>query len=247
MSTNGAGLAGSAREVDWHASNDAVHWTEQSVKAITEALSADTHTGRDALLLLSGGNTPVPVYRALSQIDLDWRRVHIGLVDERWTTPDSPGSNARLIRDALLTGRASQASFTPLIDSMDDPELAARRASEWFRALNVAPSVIVFGMGDDGHTASLFPRAGGLEHALTTNEAYAMIDATGCDGAGSWPTRISLTPSAFARAKTRLLLIHGASKRRVFETALAGDNVRELPVRTLVETGESPLRAFWYP
>lgn len=233
--------------VHWHASADIQAWTARATDAIASALTDDLDADRNALLLLSGGNTPAPVYRTLGDADLDWRRVHVGLVDERWTSPEDAGSNARLVRETLLTGRAAAASFMPLIDAMDDPELAARRACERFEALGLPPSAIVFGMGDDGHTASLFPRTGGLEHALSTSDAYAVIDAIGCDAAGRWPTRITLTPRVFAQAKHRLLLIHGATKRRALETALTGDDPGEFPVRALVESGESPLQVFWHP
>lgn len=231
----------------WQPAADASDWIEQSVQALVSALSGDLAAGRDALLLLSGGNTPAPVYRALGETDLDWARVHVGLVDERWTSPGSDGSNARLIRETLLAGRAAAANFVPLVDELDDPEETARRANDRLQTLGLAPSAIVFGMGDDGHTASLFPRAGGLEHALATSDAYAVIDATGCDAAGRWPTRITLTPHVFAQAKHRLLLIHGATKRRVFETALTEGDPGEFPVRTLVRPGESPLTVLWHP
>jgi len=233
--------------VHWHVSDDASTWVSQCVLAIADALEADLDANGKALLLLSGGNTPAPVYRALSEADLDWSRVHVGLVDERWTAPDSAGSNARLVRETLLRARAASAIFMPLIDTLDDADRTASEASKTFASLGLVPSVIVFGMGDDGHTASLFARAGGLDHALSTDEAYASIDAIGCEDAGAWPTRITLTPAIFARAKTRLLLIHGATKRHILERALAGDDVRELPIRSVVQSGGTPLQVLWYP
>lgn len=233
--------------VHWSASQDAAAWTRQCVDAISEALAADLSQQQRALLLVSGGNTPLPVYRELAGADLDWQRIDIGLVDERWTAPESTGSNARSIRETLLTGRASAARFTPLVDTLDDAEVAARRASEWYGSLGIRASVAVFGIGDDGHTASLFPRSGGLSHALATADAYAAIDASGCEGAGKWPTRITLGANAIGECRRRLLLLRGATTRRVFEAALAGDDVQAVPARVLLQTGSAPLRVFWYP
>lgn len=235
------------QSVHWHVSDSTTTWTSQSVDLIRDALQADLDAGGSALLLLSGGNTPAPVYQALAAVDVDWSRVRVGLVDERWTSPDGSGSNARLIRDTLLRGAASKARFTPLVTTLDDADQAAADASKAFADAGLAPSAIVFGMGDDGHTASLFARAGGMDHALVTDDAYVVIDAMGCEDAGAWPTRITLTPAVFARARTRLLLIHGATKRHVFERALAGDDVREFPVRSVVQSGESPLHVLWHP
>lgn len=247
MSHAAAGADHTHPAVQWSGSDDVASWTQRCVEAIAGALDADLEAQSRAVLLVSGGNTPVPVFRALAQADLDWQRIEIGLVDERWTAPDGNGSNARLVRDNLITGRAAAARFTPLVDTFDEAELAARRASEWLASLGMAPSVAVFGLGDDGHTASLFPRAGGLEHALGTPEAYAAIDASGCEGAGSWPTRISLTASAIASCRQRLLLLHGATTRHVFGTVLAGDDVHALPARVLLRPAEPPLQVFWYP
>ena len=87
----------------------------------------------------------------------------------------------------------------------------------------------------------------GLDQALVTPEGYAVIDASGCDGGGRWPTRITLTPAGFALAKARILLLRGASRRRVFELALAGEDAREMPIRAVMHAGDVPLQVFWQP
>jgi 6-phosphogluconolactonase len=120
-------------------------------------------------------------------------------------------------------------------------------ASDWLSAQHRGVTAVAFGMDDDGHIASLLPRAGGLDHALTTEAGYAVIDASACDDGGRWPTRITLTAAGFARAQHRFLLLRGASRRRVFELALAGDDVREMPIRSVLHTGAAPLHVHWYP
>src|SRR3546814_17033745 len=75
-------------------------------------------------------------------------------------------------------------------------------------------------MGDDGHTASLFPGMLGLDQALASPTAYVAVDASGCPGSGPWPRRISLTPAGLEPSRMRLLLIRGEHKRRLFERAM---------------------------
>src|SRR3546814_13790652 len=86
-------------------------------------------------------------------------------------------------------------------------------------------------MGDDGHTASLFPGMLGLEQALASPTAYVAVDASGCPGSGQWPRRIRLTPAGLEPSRMRLLLIRGAHKRRLVERAMDGTAPPALPTR----------------
>ncbi|MEN9972053.1 MAG: 6-phosphogluconolactonase [Bacteroidota bacterium] len=109
-----------------------------------------------ATLLLSGGSTPKNLYQKLGELDLDWSKVHVGLVDERFVPQDSPYSNETLIRESLMSGMASNAHFhSMVIDPLNYEEnlQLAISENEIFRTSDV----IILGMGDDGHTASLFP------------------------------------------------------------------------------------------
>ena len=100
-------------------------------------------------------------------------------------------------------------------------------------------------MGGDGHTASLFPGMRGLEAALASEDANVAVDARGCEGAGPWPTRISLTPAGMSGAALRLLLLRGEDKRVVFEQARSGTDAREMPVRAAFELPGAPLQVYW--
>ena len=203
-------------------------WSWAAAVAIAAALRRDLHERPRARLLLSGGSTPAPVFRALSQAPLDWERVDVALVDERWLLPEDPDSNAHLVREHLLRGHASAARFEPLTRAGRSIEAAVADAN----LLASQPAgIVVLGMGGDGHFASLFPRMRGLRDALDSPCAYVAVDATGCPGAGPWPRRISLTPAGLVPAHTRLLLLRGHDKREVFERALDGDDPLEMPVR----------------
>lgn len=231
-----------AGPVAFHAHGNDDQWAWAAAVSVTAALRRELEQRPRARLLVSGGKTPAPVFRALSQAPLDWSRVDIALVDERWLLPDDPDSNAHLVREHLLRGHAAQARFESLTrpgrsieEAVADANLLARNA----------PAIVLLGMGGDGHTASLFPHMRGLDDALASPNAYVAVDATGCPGAGPWPLRISLTPAGLAPAPTRLLLLRGQDKREVFERALAGDNPREMPVRIAFRTPGATLHVHW--
>lgn len=226
--------------VDWRNADGEAAWIAAAVDTIRNALERDLTAHARALLLLSGGSTPAPVYRALAQADLDWAKVDVALVDDRWVAPDDAASNARLARETLLQNRAAKARFWPLVDTGDlragtssaaAMQAAVARANQRWIETRWVPSIAVLGMGEDGHAASLFPGAQGLVHALSTTEPYAAIDAHGCPGAGQLPLRISLTAAGLASARHRLLLLRGESKRAVLARAAAPGDIAEYPVR----------------
>jgi 6-phosphogluconolactonase len=107
--------------------------------------------------------------------------------------------------------------------------------------------VVLFGMGDDAHTASIFPGAADLLVALNAQTAYVPFNATGCAVAGKWTQRITLTPHGWRDAARRLLLIRGESKRRVFEDAVASGNAHRFPVLATIMPDSAPLEVFWCP
>ena len=167
----------------------------------------------------------------------------LALVDERWVPPGDPDSNATLVRATLLDGRAAAATLEPLVmpdGTLDDAVRGANRRARF-------ASAALLGMGPDGHTASLFPKARGLREALDARADYVSVDAAGCAGAGPWPLRISLTPHGLAKARRRVLLVRGAAKRALLEQALGGDDVEALPVRALFALPGDALQIHWCP
>ena len=116
---------------------------------------------------MPGGTTPGPVFDMLSAVDLDWARVTVLPNDERWVDEDDPRSNARLVRGRLLQGRAAAATFVSLHRAGETPEEAAPAVAEAV-APHLPLSVLLAGMGDDMHTASLFPAATGWRRRWRT-------------------------------------------------------------------------------
>jgi 6-phosphogluconolactonase len=237
---------GAARQPSlvFHSHRNEDQWTWATAVVVSAALSRELQKQPRARLLVSGGKTPAPVFRALSQAPLEWERIDIALVDERWLRPDDADSNAHLVREHLLRGHAAAARFETLTRPGRNIEAAVADAN---LHAHHPPAIVMLGMGDDGHVASLFPHMRGLDAALGSDNAYVAVDASGCPGAGPWPRRISLTPAGLAPARTRLLLLRGADKRAVFERALDGDDPREMPVRIAIYTPGAALHVYWCP
>ena len=229
----------------WHTFSDVDAWRWASAVAIAAELRRDLQQQARARLLLSGGSTPAPVYRALAKAPLEWDRIDVALVDERWLLPDDPDSNAHLVRTELLTHHAASARFEPTTQPGRTIEQAVALANAHARQ---PASIVVLGMGEDGHTASLFPHMPGLQMALASPQPYVAVDATGCPGAQRWSRRISLTPAGLRLSKARLLLIRGPRKRELLERALASGDVLQWPVLTAFDENlQTPLQVYWCP
>ncbi len=230
--------------IEFHPYQNSDQWAWAIAVAVSSALRRALEQHGSARLLVSGGTTPAPVFEALSQAPLAWEKIDIGLVDERWLRPDDPDSNAHLVREHLLRNLAEHARFQPLTRPGRSIEQAVSDAN---LHSHHAPDVVLLGMGDDGHTASLFPNMRHLDDALASRHAYVAVDASACPGAGPWPRRISLTPAGLMPAKLRLLLIRGEEKRAVLQRALEGTDAHEMPVRIAFTTPGADLDVYWCP
>lgn len=225
----------------------------EEASALTAALVAShldgaiTQSGK-ASLMVSGGSTPGAAYRQLSEMALDWGGVTVGLVDERWVTPDDGASNERLVREQLLCGPASQATFLPMKTPAGSPNDAVSDRSAAYAPHCQPISCIVLGMGSDGHTASWFPGAAGLEAALfpAAGEIISAIDASNAPVSGSHPLRMTLTAGPVCAAAAAILLMFGNDKRAVLEQALSGEETT-FPVRRAINGLGRRLTIIWAP
>ena len=180
-------------------------------------------------LAVPGGTTPGPVFDVLSDLRIAWERVTVLPTDERWVDPDSPRSNARLIRERLLTGPAAAAGFVSLASAEPTPEAAL---PDLIAAVtpHLPLTVLLLGMGEDGHVASLFPGADRLAEAL--DDAAPPVMALSAPGAPE--PRISLTAPVLTGALSVHLLITGPAKRAALEAA-ANARPEAAPVRLVLD------------
>lgn len=202
---------------------------EDAAHVLASALAKDG----SAFIAVPGGTSPAPFFASLAERELEWAKIRVTLTDERWVPDDSAESNARLVRASLLQGPGASASFSPpLAPNSEDVASLEEAAAKWDFALKMAPAfdLVVLGMGEDGHFASLFPGGETLAKNLDpTSDVLAVpIDDRS-------PKRLSLTLSAIVRAKKVMLLIGGEKKRDLLGNVLRGDpQASALPIAALL-------------
>ncbi|WP_018234782.1 6-phosphogluconolactonase [Ensifer sp. BR816] len=197
-----------------------------------------------ASIALSGGSTPKAFFRALSERDLDWTKVTITLVDERFVPPESDRSNHALVAANLIQNKAAVARFVPLYQTAATAEDAAAIASRKTAAIPAPFDVVVLGMGTDGHTASFFPGGTRLAEALDPKTPRGVITME-AEGAGE--TRLTLTFSSLEDAGYLVLHIEGEGKKEVLARAQAAGQEAEMPIRAVLRRAASPLQIYWAP
>lgn len=187
--------------------------TEQFVRTaaawISAAITKAQHNGGTITIGLSGGSTPKPIYVLLStELGIDWKRVTFFLVDERYVPSDHADSNAKMLNETLLTHEAANAHCILPDTTLPLPECIQEYEA---KIAKLKPEMVILGMGDDGHIASLFPPVGpqayGPQSVIhTTTDRFAVHD------------RISVTFPVLLKAEQRLFLVTGEKKAALLKT-----------------------------
>lgn len=209
---------------------------QQFAAQIAAQLQAGIDASGRATLLVSGGNTPKPMFAELSEKDIDWDKVNIALVDDRWVDIDSPASNEKMVREALLINKAKAASFVGMKTQHKDAFAAEQAVNEALAHLNQPFDVVILGMGEDGHTASIFPCCEQLEQALTTKQRLMATLPSTADH-----QRMTFTKSALLNSKQLYLHLVGESKEAVLNQVAAGDDEQQAPIRAFLNQTQVPM------
>ena len=192
---------------------------EELVASVAQILASNLHASiqdrKNVIFSVPGGNTPGPIFDKLCDFDLDWKKVSIILNDERWVPESSERSNTKLLRERLLIKKAVSAKYISMYSGALTPELGIPKLQERIER-NLPISVLLFGMGTDMHTASLFPGGDNLQEALS-NSAPILLPMR---AAGTLEPRVTLTAQVLNSSRFKHLVIFGDEKRAVLEKAV---------------------------
>lgn len=213
---------------------------EMAAKALQRDITGQGH----ASLFVSGGSTPEEMFVQLRREEIDWPRVTVGLVDERWVAPDDPESNEKLVRTHLLRDKAAAAGFLPMWMPGCEPEQAAADRSRAYAPHCNRASFMLLGIGLDGHTASWFPGEPTLRY-LSSRSNTQTVAAIRAEGACT-PQRLTLTGRPVADAVRAVLLVFGKEKRAKLEEARKADPLL-CPVRFAMDGLGERLSIVWAP
>ena len=194
-----------------------------------------------ASLLVSGGSTPKPLFEKLSSFDIPWDKVKIALCDERWIDKNHKDSNEKLVRDSLLVNFAAKAQFISMYQEYLDIEDAQDVCSDIYEKELFPFDVLILGMGNDGHTASLFPNNIKLKEALETTKGFCI-----CMKPDTAPyERMSLTKTAILSATNIYLHFEGVEKQNVYKKVLEGASSNDMPVAAILNQDKKKIEVYY--
>lgn len=197
-----------------------------------------------ASIAVSGGSTPVPLFQALSRLDLEWEKVVIILVDERWVDVSGNDSNEHLARTYLLQNKAASALFSGMKIPGKSAEEAEQECADRYQSVPIPFDVVILGMGSDGHTASLFPGAENLTAAVNMHSDKTCMSII---PAAAPHERMTLTLPAILNARDIIIHITGEEKRKVYDKAVSDGPSEEMPIRYVLRQKEVPVTIYWCP
>lgn len=226
--------------VQEHTDNEAlVDAFSQQIASILKQVISKKGT---ASIAVSGGSTPKPLFAALSKIELPWTKVYVTLADDRWVDVNDDASNEKLVRENLLVNHASAANFVSLLTEDTNAEDAETEIAERVNAIQLPLDIVILGMGEDGHTASLFPCSAQIEEGLNLNRANPVL-ATQPSTAPH--QRMSLSLATIIASPHVFLHITGDKKRSVLEQAITQHTAIEKPIKAVCD--HCSVNLIWAP
>lgn len=190
---------------------------------------------QDIVIALSGGKSPIPLLEKLSHANIDFSNITFTLVDERIVAPNDPDSNENLLKTYLLKNNAKNAKFVGLVNMNLPEEQMIANLNKQITNIDLA----VLGMGEDGHTASIFPCCSELNQALNDKNNYIVTNPKKAKY-----SRITLTLNTIVNIPVLILSIDGNTKLNVLKEANKGDNLN-YPISFILNKRQDT-QIFWY-
>jgi len=212
-----------------------------ATKVASELKKAIAEKGK-ASMAVSGGSTPKGFFEALSLIDLAWNKVTITLADERWVEFENDASNTRLVHENLLQNKAKAATFFHIKKGELLSENTLSELNKEAKDDLLPLDVLILGMGEDGHTASLFPCSDQIKQGLSPDNSDALMKVVPKTAPND---RITFTFSHLIQSKNIILHVCGESKKVVLAKANAGTDLFEMPVRAFLQNQTVTTQIYW--
>lgn len=221
---------------------DAKQLTHDMAEKLSTILSDAIKLRGEAYLVVSGGKTPIDLFKKLAATDLPWERVIITLADERCVSLNDPQRNERLVRDFLLQGKAANAKLISLYDESTDLLSHLHAVNNQIDSLPTFDAVIL-GMGEDGHTASLFPCSDELSSGLDDKaQAVLLVNPK----TAPFP-RISLSKRRLLNSRIIFLHLVGQKKRTVLEQAMESNKPTVMPICAVLHNPNVNVEVMYAP
>lgn len=212
--------------------------------SVSELLNEVIKRKGKASIAVSGGSTPKGFFSLLSQCDIDWSKVTVTLADERWVAIDSQDSNTRLVHENLLQNKATVAKFFHLKQGEDLSDEILNDLNVAAKTILLPLDVLILGMGEDGHIASLFPCSDEISQGLDSDNDNALLKVMPKTAPHQ---RISFSFAALSKSENTFLHLCGENKQVVLNQALNGHDVFEMPIRAFLHHPSLKIQTYWAP
>ena len=231
---------------------EAEWWEYDSLDELADAVAGDVgfiidsavEARNASLIALPGGKTAPAIFPKLAAQKLPWKRVTIVPTDERLVAMDDERSNVRAIARSFL---ALGARVVPIVADIPDYKLAGNSADARLQDLPWPPDLVWLGVGEDGHTASIFAGPD-LQDALDAPRARRAVGVMPDPLPADAPVpRVTLTRAAILSARTVIIVITGDKKRELLEQAIADGQSSKLPIGRVLAEAEQPIDIHWAP
>ena len=211
-------------------------FVDRATAEIEQAIADAIEERGTCVLGLSGGSTPRPIYEELGKlVAVEWDKVTVFLVDERYVLPDHKESNQRLVRETLLTNANVGNVIFP-----DTSLLLEECVDDYERRLPNEVDIVTLGLGEDGHIASLFPGDVGALEERNKHVLHAQTDTFAIHD------RITVTLSVLRSARSAFFFLKGEGKKKIFEEVLSANvNSMKYPAHALLQSGRTTWLTVW--
>jgi len=229
-------------EAEWWEYDDADEFADAVAGDVGFIVESAVEARGDCLIALPGGNTPKPVFAKLAKAKLPWKKTTIIPTDDRLVEMSDEKSNIRLIAQSFI---ATGARVFPTASMIADHKLAGNSADAKLQDLRWPPDLVWLGMGEDGHTASIFAGPD-LDDALNAPKARRMVGVMPDPMPADAPVaRVTLTRAAILSARAILITISGEKKKALLEQAIADGHSSKLPIGRVLAEAEQPIDIHW--